>query len=200
MTSFLTQVRYGDDQRPLSDGEIVAVVYGMHIGGNETTQYAVAAQAQLLAENPDLVAQLRADRGKVRVFVEEALRMYAPTQGLSTRRVAKDVTLQGVAVPRGSLLHLRYGAGNRDESEFARADIIDLSRGKPARHLTFSQGPRTCPGAGLSRLEQNIAVNVLLDRLDDIRLEPGRNDLKHQPGIMLGLWNLYLSFSPSNRS
>jgi cytochrome P450 len=126
--------------------------------------------------------------------------MYAPTQGLSTRRVAKDVTLQGVAVPRGSLLHLRYGAGNRDESEFARADIIDLSRGKPARHLTFSQGPRTCPGAGLSRLEQNIAVNVLLDRLDDIRLEPGRNDLKHQPGIMLGLWNLYLSFSPSNRS
>jgi cytochrome P450 len=200
MTSFLTEVRYGDEQRPLSDGEIVAVVYGMHIGGNETTQYALTAQAQLLAENPDLVAQLRADRGKVRVFVEEALRLYAPTQGLSTRRVAQDVTFQGVAVPRGSLLHLRYGAGNRDESEFARADTVDLDRRKPARHLTFSQGPRTCPGAGLSRLEQNIAVNVLLDRLDDLRLEPGRNDLKHQPGIMLGLWNLYLSFSPRSQS
>jgi len=198
MTTFLTQVRYGDEQRHLSDGEIVSVIYGMHIGGNETTQYALTAQGQFLAENPDLAAQLRADRSKVRPFVEEALRLFAPTQGLSTRRVTKDVSFQGVPVPAGSLLHLRYGAGNRDEDEFARAGEVDLERRKPARHLTFSQGPRTCPGAGLSRLEQNIAVNALLDRLDDIRLAPGRNDLTHQPGIMLGLWKLHLAFNPRN--
>jgi cytochrome P450 len=34
------------------------------------------------------------------------------------------------------------------------------------RHLAFSAGPRVCPGAGLSRLEQTIAWNRLLDRLD----------------------------------
>ena len=196
MVSFLTQVKYGEEQRPLTDGEIASVAYSMNIGGNETTQYALTAEAQLLAQNPDIVEQLRADRDKVKVFVEEAMRLYAPTQGLSTRRVAKDVELQGVKIPRGSLLHLRYGAGNRDEEEFAGAQGVDLERRKPARHLTFSQGPRSCPGSGLSRLEQNIAVHALLDRLDDLRLAPGKNDLRHQPGIMLGLWELHLTFSP----
>ena len=61
--------------------------------------------------------------------------------------------------------------------------------------MTFGQGPRSCPGAGLSRLEQNIATNVILDRLDDLRLAPGRNDLRHQPGVMLGLLELNLEFS-----
>ena len=195
MVTFLTKVRYADEQRPLTDGEIVAVAYGMNIGGNETTQYALTAEAQLLAQHPEVVEELRADRSKVKVFVEEAMRLYAPTQGLSTRRVTKDVELRGIKIPKGSLLHLRYGAGNRDEESFAQASEIDLSRPKPARHLTFSQGPRTCPGAGLSRLEQNITVNALLDRLDDMHLVPGKNDLKRQPGIMLGLWQLHLGFT-----
>ena len=124
------------------------------------------------------------------------MRLYAPTQGLSTRRVTRDVTIRGVDIAKGSLLHLRYGAGNRDEEEFADAGNVDLHRRKPARHLTFSQGPRSCPGSGLSRLEQQIAVEAIVDRLQDLRLAPGKNDLKRQPGIMLGLWNLYLEFAP----
>lgn len=196
MVTFLTRVRYGDEQRPLTDGEIASVAYGMNIGGNETTQYALTAEAQLLAQQPELVKALRADREKVKVFVEEAMRLYAPTQGLSTRRVTKDVVIRGVEIPKGSLLHLRYGAGNRDEDAFPKADTVDLNRRKPARHLTFSQGPRSCPGSGLSRLEQNVTVHALLDRLDDLRLAPGKNDLKRQPGIMLGLWQLHLQFSP----
>lgn len=194
MTSFLTTVRYGDDERLLTDDEIVSVVYGMHIGGNETTQYALTAEAMILAQQPALFDELRADRSKVRFFVEEALRLYAPTQGLSSRTAVEDVEIRGVKIPKGSLLHLRYGAGNRDEENFPRAEEIDLSRTSIGRHLTFSQGPRNCPGAGLSRLEQNIAVNLWLDRIERWELTPGRNDLSHQPGIMLGLWDLHLTF------
>ena len=196
MVTFLSQVRYGDEQRPLTDGEIVSVAYGMNIGGNETTQYALTAEALLLAQHPEIVEALRDDRDKIKVFVEEAMRLYAPTQGLSTRRVTRDVTIRGVEIPKGSLLHLRYGAGNRDEEQFENAGSVDLDRRKPARHLTFSQGPRSCPGSGLSRLEQNIAVEALIDRLDDLRLAPGKNDLQRQPGIMLGLWKLHLQFAP----
>lgn len=196
MVTFLTQIRYGDEQRPLTDGEIVSVAYGMNIGGNETTQYALTAEALLLAQHPEVVEELRGDRDKIKVFVEEAMRLYAPTQGLSTRRVTRDVTIRGVDIAKGSLLHLRYGAGNRDEEEFADAGNVDLRRRKPARHLTFSQGPRSCPGSGLSRLEQNIAVEAMIDRLQDLRLAPGKNDLRRQPGIMLGLWELHLQFAP----
>ena len=194
MITFLTQVEYGPDKRPLSDAEIVSVAYGMHIGGNETTQYALTAEAMLLAQDSNLVEELRADRSKVRFFVEEALRLYAPTQGLSTREVARDTEIRGVKIPKGSLLHLRYGAANRDPDLCPATDTVDLSRKNPGRHLTFSQGPRVCPGAGLSRLEQNIAVNIMLDRIDNLRLAPGRNDFKHQPGIMLGMYRLHLNF------
>ena len=194
MISYLTQVEYGDTKRPLTDAEVGSVAYGMHIGGNETTQYALTAEAMLIAQRPDLAEELRADRSKVRFFVEESLRLYAPTQGLSGRRPIHDIEVQGVTIPKGSVIHLRYGAGNRDEEQFPNADEIDLTRPSPGRHVTFGQGPRSCPGAGLSRLEQNIATNVVLDRLDDLRLEPGKNNLRHQPGVMLGLLNLNLEF------
>ena len=70
-----------------------------------------------------------------------------------------------------------------------------LDRHNPGRHLTFLVGPRNCPGQGLSRLEQNIATSVLINRLDDLRITPGKNDMAHQPGIMLGLYELHLSFT-----
>ena len=61
------------------------------------------------------------------------------------------------------------------------------------RHLAFSAGPRVCPGAGISRLEQTIAWNVLLDRLESIEYADG-NTFEHQPGIMLGTLKLDLKF------
>ena len=193
MTSFLTQVDYLG--RKLTDTEVIGVIFGMHIGGLETTQYALAAEAQILAEHPELFAQVKADRSKLRFFVEESLRMQAPTQGLSTRMAAKDVEIRGVPISKGSILHLRYGAGNRDAEEFECPAQFDLERPHAGRHLTFSQGPRVCPGAGLSRVEQNIAWDRLLDRLDSISFAEGKNDFTHQPGIMLGLWKLDLKFT-----
>ena len=63
-------------------------------------------------------------------------------------------------------------------------------------HLTFSQGPSTCPGAGISRPEQQLAWQRLCERLDDIEFAQG-NSFEHQPGIMLGTLALSLRFSKS---
>ena len=59
-------------------------------------------------------------------FTEEALRLRSPTQGLSTRITSQDEVFQGVKVPKGSSLHLRWAAGNRDPDEFERADEVML--------------------------------------------------------------------------
>ena len=193
MISFLTQVEY--EGRTLSDGEIISIAVLMHIGGNETTQYALTSEALLLAQHPELADELRDDPGKVRFFVEEALRLYAPTQGgAGGRYVPEDMEIRGVHIPRGSLLHLRFGAGNRDADLCPAPSELKLDRKNPGRHLTFSMGPRNCPGQGISRLEQNIATQVLIERLDNIRFAPGKNDFTHQPGIMLGLYELHLEF------
>jgi cytochrome P450 len=194
MISFLTQVTYQALERKLTDAEIHGVVYAMVLGGLETTQYAIEEQAQLLCEDPALFGELRRDRTKVRAFTEEAMRLRAPTQGLSTRMTTRDEEFQGVRVPKGSLLHLRWAAGNVDAEEYECPHQVQLDRKRVTAHLSFSQGPRTCPGAGISRLEQTIAWERLLDHIESLEYAPGNNFL-HQPGIMLGTLELHLDFT-----
>ncbi len=193
MISFLTQVTYQALGRKLTDLEVNGVVYAMLIGGLETTQYALEEQAQLMCEAPDVFAEIRYDRTKLRGFVEEAMRLRSPTQGLSTRITRDDEVFQGIAVPKGSLLHLRWAAGNVDPQEWDHPYALQIDRRAVTRHLAFSQGPRVCPGAGISRLEQSIAWNRLMDRIEHVRYAPG-NSFRHQPGIMLGTLELKLEF------
>ena len=198
MVSFLCDVQYEALDRKLTDLEIAGIVHAMIIGGLETTQYALEEQAQLLCENPGMFERLRHDRAKVRAFTEESMRMRSPTHGLSTRATSQDEVFQGVDVPAGSLLHLRFAAANVDAEEFACPFDLDLDREGVTRHVAFSSGPRVCPGANLSRVEQQIAWGVLLDRLESIDYGDG-NDWLHQPGIMLGTLRVKLRFTKAEK-
>ena len=95
------------------------------------------------------------------------------------------------------MLHLRYGAANVDPDEFDCPYELRLDRKAVTRHLTFSAGPRVCPGAGISRLEQVTAWNRLLDRLAQMSYAEG-NSFRHQPGIMLGTLELFLDIEKAD--
>ncbi len=194
MITFLTQVTYQALGRKLTDVEVNGIVYAMVIGGLETTQYAIEEQAQLLCERQGVFGDIKQDRSKLRHFTEESMRLRSPTQGLSTRITTQDEVFQGVTLPVGSLLHLRWAAANIDEEEFKCPHQLVLDRKAVSRHLTFSQGPRVCPGAHLSRLEQIVAWDRLLDRIDRLEYAPN-NTFMHQPGIMLGTLELNLKFT-----
>jgi cytochrome P450 len=191
MISFLTHVTYSALDRKLTDLEINGIVYAMVLGGLETTQYALEQQAQLICDRPGLFEALQADPSLLRTFIEESLRLRAPTQGLSTRLTSQDERFGDVEVPRGSVLHLRWAAANIDPEEFECPADLQLDRKAASRHLAFSAGPRVCPGAGISRLEQQIAWTRLLERLESIRYGSD-NTFLHQPGIMLGTLQLNL--------
>jgi cytochrome P450 len=193
MISALTHIRYEALGRTLTDEEVYGIIYFMVLGGLETTQYALEEEAQLLCEQPGLFDTIKADPGKIRAFTEEAMRLRAPTQGLSTRVTTRDEVFQGVEVPAGSILHIRFGAGNVDPGQYECPYELDLTRKALGNHLTFSQGPRTCPGAGISRIEQVIAWEHLCKRLDSLEYAEG-NTFEHQPGIMLGTLRLNLRF------
>ena len=194
MISFLCDVEYDALGRKLTDLEVNGIVYAMVIGGLETTQYALEEQAQLLCENPDVFKTLKAKPKKLRHFIEEGMRLRSPTQGLSTRITSQDEDFQGVIVPKGSLLHLRWAAANVDPEEWGECPLdIDLERKAVTRHLTFSLGPRTCPGNGISRIEQTIAWERILDRVEGMEYAEN-NKFLHQPGIMLGTLELNLKF------
>jgi cytochrome P450 len=90
---------------------------------------------------------------------------------------------------------LRYAAANRDERTFPDPSVLNLDRRNSNRHVAFGQGEHHCPGAGLSRLEQQIAFDILLTRLDDLRLLD-TNDYRHRPGFVLRALNeLRVGFS-----
>ena len=196
MISWLTEVVYQPLERKLTDIEVAGIIYGMHLGGLETTQYAIAEQAQLVCETPGLFERLKKDRSRLKYFIEEGLRLRAPTQGLSTRMTTRDEVIRGVRVPKGSVLHLRFAAGNLDPEEFQCPKELQLDRKAPTRQLAFSQGPRSCPGQSISRIEQTIAWERLLDRLDTLTYAPDVS-IEHQPGFMLGTLELKLAFKKS---
>ena len=143
MISYLTQVEYGDEKRPLTDAEVGSVAYGMHIGGNETTQYALTAEAMVLAQQPELAEELRADRSKVRFFVEECaapVRAHAGSLGAAAeprhRGAGRDHP-EGVGHPPP----LRGGEPRRGGVPERRGDRPDPSEPGPPRHVR--------PGAAL---------------------------------------------------
>ena len=118
------------------------------LGGLETTQYALEQQAQLICDRLGLFEALQADPSLLRTFIEESLRLRAPTQGLSTRLTSQDERFGEVDVPRGSVLHLRWAAANIDPEEFECPMDLQLDRKAASRHLAFSAGP---PGSAPAR-------------------------------------------------
>ena len=192
--SALVHARF-DETRPLSEHEIITITDHLYIGGNETTTFALASALWVLLRTPGLLTEIRDDRTKVAPFIEEALRLESPTQGLF-RVASRDVELHGVTIPKGAAVHIRYAAANRDERMFDDPERVLLDRENILRHMAFSLGAHSCPGSGLSRLEQSMALNALIDRLDDLRLSD-RNDYTHQPGFVLrALGELHISFTP----
>jgi cytochrome P450 len=185
------------DEHPLSDEEILAMLNQFLVAGNETTTKLIASSMRLLLERPDELARLRADPSRIPAFIEESLRLEPPVQGLYRTAIA-DTEVGGVPVKAGDHLLLAYAAGNRDEERFARPGDVDPERPGLMSHLAFGHGEHFCLGAALARAEGRIAIEVLLERLDDLRPADGVDvaALEYEPSYVLhGLKRLPVAFT-----
>jgi cytochrome P450 len=196
--SDLVHTTYTDiegNQRPLTENELLSITEQLLVGGNETTNNAMASAMLLLLQTPDQMQLLLSDVDKyVKGFVDESLRYESPTQGLY-RYTLQDTTLGESFISKGSMVHLRFAAGNRDDGQFPEAEKFDITRKNAATHLAFSHGQHHCMGASVSRMEMKVAFTLILKRLKNIRLAPGKNSLKHMPGFTLrALENLVIEF------
>lgn len=162
------------DGEPLPDEEIYGFLRLLLPAGAETTQRLLGTLLLALLENRDQLEAVRADRKLLTAAIEEALRWEAPVQ-FTSRENLRDVVLSGVEIPMGSHISVAIGSGNHDETVFDDPERFDIFRDGPP-HLAFGEGPHRCLGEHLARLETTVAMNALLDRLPDIRLEPGDND------------------------
>ncbi|MFN3990917.1 MAG: cytochrome P450 [Erythrobacter sp.] len=187
--------------RPLNDNELHAeMMADTFVGGSETTTNALAAGMKLLIENKDVWHKLKSDPDKyMRTFVEEVVRLESPVQSLM-RFTHEDVELDGVTIPAGAVINVRYAAANRDERFFECPDKLDLDRPKAGAHMGFGSGVHHCLGAPLARRELIWGFTAVVDRFEDMDFAPGKNDFSYHPHFLLrSLKELHITFEPRKR-
>lgn len=200
MISILANSQLEVAGRPLTHGECLSVLNQFLVAGHETTTSTFGWGMLLLCRNPGIEARLRGNAKLIKTFVEEALRLESPVQGLP-RLVTRDTELGGRALKAGTLIMLRYGAANRDERQFERPDEVDIEREKAGMQLAFGSGVHHCIGAPLARQELNLGFASLLDTLRDIRLAPGYPEPEAEPSFILrNLPSLHIQFKRAVQS
>jgi cytochrome P450 len=154
----------------LTDAEIYSFSLLLLAAGSGTTWKQMGTTLAALLLQPEFLDAVRADRSLVRSAIEESMR-WAPTDPMFSRWVTADVDFFGVHLPKGSVLHINLGAANRDSDRWERPDEFDPFR--PARPtFAFGGGPHVCLGQHVARAEMTVAINALLDRLPNLRLDP----------------------------
>lgn len=188
--------------RKLTDAELHSeMMIDFMVGGSETTTNALSGGILLLLQNPTLEEKIRTNLDdNLRKFVEEVLRLEGPVQGLLRQNVV-DVELHGVKIPAMSVIHVRYGAANRDERQYECPARIDLDRKRQRTHLAFGAGTHICLGAPLARRELFYGFKAVFERLDDIRFADASPELHYHPNYFLrALKKLDITFKPRRRA
>jgi cytochrome P450 len=193
MTADLVHARLEDEQ-PMNDAEILNILQQLMVAGNETTTNTMAGGLLQLINRPDQMARIEADPSLIPNMVEEILRLQSSTAGM-WRVVLQDAELGGVAIPKGSMVHIRFAAANRDPARYPDPNSLDISRANARTHLAFGRGIHICVGNMLSRKELTVGYQELFKRFKNFRLAPGKNDLRHHPSVLLrGLKALHIEY------
>lgn len=114
---------------------------------------------------------------------EEILR-YDPPLHMFMRFVYEDQDFSGAPLKRGQTIGLSLGAATRDPGRFSEADRFMPGRAD-AGHVSFGAGAHFCLGAPLARLEMQIALPILFERLPGLRMAeaPRYADRYHFHGL-----------------
>ncbi len=179
----------------LSEEELLSMIFLLLVAGHETTVNLIGNGTLALLEHRDQWERLREEPALLKSAVEELLRYSSPVETATERYTLEDVSLGGVTIPRGAMVFAVIASANRDERQFPEPDRLDIAR-EPNRHLSFGLGPHFCLGASLARLEGQIAIGTLLERLPDLRLARPLDSLRWRRGLVLrGLESLPVAWS-----
>ncbi|OBG26065.1 cytochrome P450 [Mycobacterium sp. 852002-51057_SCH5723018] len=162
------------DGEKLADEEIYSFLRLLLPAGVETTYRALGSLLFALLSNPVQLEAIRADRSLLPQAIEEGVRWEPPLLTI-TRMATRDTELGGVPIPAGSTVMPMLGAANRQEDRYLDPDRFDIFR-TPKGNLGWGHGVHVCLGMHLARLEMRTAVNLLLDRLPNLRLDPDGDD------------------------
>lgn len=157
------------DGEKLTDEEIYSFLRLLLPAGLETTFRSSGNLLYLLLTHPDQFAAVARDHDLIGAAIEEGLRYETPLTTVQ-RSASVDTELGGVALPAGAVIDVCIGSANRDEDRWVRSEEFDIFRDR-VPHITFAAGEHTCLGLHLARMETRVAIECLLSRIENIRLD-----------------------------
>lgn len=156
----------------LNEVELRTLVVFLLLAGNETTRHLLSNLLHTFATRPELLEALQRDPRLVHNAVEESLRLDSPVI-LLMRECIQDTEVRGLPIRKGEQVAFGVASANRDESHYEAPDEFRLDRSQPKGHIAFGGGPHVCPGASLARLEGRVLLEVLIEKVATLDLEPG---------------------------
>lgn len=166
----------------LSQVELMQIALVLLIAGHDTTASTIALSVITLLEHPDQLAAFRRDPELLPSAVEELVRVLAVTDLAGARVAVADIDVEGRTIRAGEGVLVSATVANRDPAVHGDAEELQLDR-RSRNHISFGYGIHQCLGQNLARLELQVALSALFERLPGLRLaEPADGLPYREPG------------------
>ncbi|MEV0279734.1 cytochrome P450 [Streptomyces sp. NPDC050610] len=170
----------------LTREELDSMIFQLLVAGQEPVTNQITTAVMALLRHPQALDRLRAAREDTELLaraVEELLRYDGAFELTTWRFLAEDADLHGTRVPAGDSVIVSLCAANRDPARFPDPDTLDFDRAQ-GPHLAFGHGIHFCPAAALARVELQIALRTLLDRLPGLRPAVPDEEVEWIPAVL----------------
>jgi len=180
--------------RPLSDDELISVLWNLIGGGLDTTTSLTSLSLWYLEAHPAMRDRLIAEPALLSSATEEFLRYFSVNETIS-RTVTRDIELGGQQLHKGEPLLICWLAANRDGGKFEHPEEIILDR-TPNPHLAFGVGPRRCIGMHLARTLFRVMATEVLTRIPDYAVDQAGTQFYAGNPSLFGMVHMPVTFTP----
>jgi cytochrome P450 len=154
----------------ISEEELLANCVMLLFAGHGTITVMLSMSALVLLTKPEIREELKALPDLTPRAIEEVLRFDSPCQ-LIRRLAVNTADFRGKRIEKGQMIWLALGAANRDAERYPNPDAFDMNRTNIS-HLGYGAGIHYCLGAALSRIETDIVIRTMLQRMQNVRCGP----------------------------
>lgn len=163
-------IRAEVDGQCFTDEEVLSHVRLIFSAGAGTTHDAIGNLFYHLLLRPNLWETIR-QNPSIRVgVIEELLRFETSVPVLPRTSAAHPIEFEGVTIPPSSFMLFAIASANRDADFFPDPHTFKPDRPPKPIMTTFGPGPRACPGMHLARKELALVLDVVLERLPNLKL------------------------------
>lgn len=179
-----TWIQARDEGEKLSVDQLFGMIVLLILAGHETTVNLIGNSIHALMQHRDQWEEIKQDNNLIPSAIEEVLRFYSPIEVATARWAKMDMIVEEQHIQQGDTIFIVLASINRDEELVEDGDVFNIHR-EPVKHMAFGHGIHYCLGAPLARLEGEIALRTLVNRMPHLSLAVKEEELTYRSGFLL---------------